>query len=57
MRDEEEEVGGSPTDFLKKPILVLWESRSRALSCFMLPTKALSNAYGVRTAVRVIDQE
>ena len=43
--------------FLKKPILVLWEARSRAMIRIMLPAKALSDAYAARTCARAMDQE
>ena len=54
---EEESAGEARTNFLKKPILVLWEARSRALFCLMLPTKALSDTYGPRHCVRTIDRK
>ena len=32
------------TSFLKRPILVPWESQTRALFCLMVPTKAVRSA-------------
>ena len=36
----------------KRPILALREARERALACFMLPCKALSYPYALRTCAR-----
>lgn len=52
-----DEAGEVPADFLKRPILVLWEARERALACYMLPGKALSDPYALKTVVRLIDTE
>ena len=51
--EEEQEAEGAEVSFVKKPILVLWEARSRALFCLMLPAKALADTYAVRTVVRL----
>ena len=48
---------GAEVSFLKKPILVLWEARTRALSCVMLRTQALSDPYAVQAAARTVDTE
>ena len=47
----------APADFVRRPCLVLWEAKERALASFMLPCKALSNPFALRTCVRTIDEE
>ena len=47
----------APADFLRRPCLVLWEAKERALASFMLPSKALSNPYALNAFVRTVDVE
>ena len=41
-------------DFRRKPVLAIWERRSGALHCCMVPTKAVSNPYTTRVIVLLV---
>ena len=54
---EQQAEAGAEKGFLKKPILVLWEARARALACLMLFTKALADPFALKSCVRLLDVE
>ena len=50
--------GADPAaSFLKRPILVVWEAKSRSLACFTLRPKSTADAHARKSVVRLLDED